>query len=93
MVSTEACRSATCVSSATPTFIRNRRVTRLEASRSSQIAMLDTATPAAPAMTSERRSWVTPSTASLSQTASSAPGTAASTDSTSARIVMPGSAR
>ena len=93
MVAIDACRRATCDSSAIVTLSRKRRCTRVLTVARNQVAVADTPRPRA-AVTSRRRSpWSTPSPRSFSHSASSASGSAASCDSANAATSSPGSWR
>src|SRR5947207_9750257 len=93
MVATLACSRATCPSSAIVTLSRNRRCTRVLTVRRNQVAAADPARPKEAPSRSARLPLRTPSPSSLSQTAMSASGRAASNDSRNAAISRPGSCR
>src|ERR687897_154526 len=93
MVATDACRCATCDSSAMVTRSRNVRWTRVLTVRSTQVAAVDTARPTAAACTRPVRCSSTPLPSSINHKARSASGSAASCESTSDVTISRGSCR
>jgi hypothetical protein len=93
MVAIDACNRATCPSRAIVTRSRNRRCSRVLTVRRNQVAVADAARPNPATSSSVRSDWSTPSPSSLSQTAMSASGSAASRDSTKAMSSSLGSWR
>jgi hypothetical protein len=89
----DACRRATCPSSAIVTLSRKRRCNRVLTVRSTQVAAAEPASPNEASSSSPRSPRITPSPRYLSQTAISASGSAASSDSTNAATSSPGSCR
>jgi hypothetical protein len=93
IVVTDAWSRATCPSSAIVTRSRNRRCRRVLIVRRNQVAAAEMASPNAATSSSVRSDRSTPSPSSLSHTAMSASGTAASRDSAKAATSRPGSCR
>src|SRR5436309_11287934 len=93
MVGTDAWSRATCDSSAMATLSRNVRWTRVLTVRSTHVAVVDTARPIAAPITSPRRCSTTPLPSSISHSASSASGSAASCDRTNDTSISRGSWR
>src|SRR5262249_12035495 len=86
-----ACSLATCDSSAIVTLSRKRRWTRVLTVRRNHVAVAETARPIAATRTSSGRCSSTPLPSSISQSAMSASGSAASCDRTNAAIISRGS--
>ncbi len=93
MLGIDACRRATCVSSAIVTLSRNRRSTRVLTVRRNQVAVADTARPIAAVHTSPGRLSSRPLPSSISHSAISASGSAASCESAKAASISRGSWR
>ena len=91
MVTTDACRCATCDSSAIVTLSRNRRWIRVDTVRRNHVATADTQRPKAARRTSASSPSTTPSPSSASQSARSASGSAASSADTRANAMSRGS--
>src|SRR5262245_8315317 len=93
IVAIVAWRFATCDSSAIVTLSRNRRCTRVLTVRRNHVAVADTARPIAEPTTRPDRCSTTPLPRSISQSASSASGSAASCERTKAATIIRGSWR
>src|SRR5581483_2905399 len=93
IVAIDACSRATCDSSAIVTLSRKRRCTRVLTVRRDQVPALESARPIAAPSTRPGRCSTTPLPRSISQSASSASGSAASCDSTNAQTISEGSWR
>src|ERR1700722_3061177 len=89
----DACRRATCDSSAMVTLSRKRRCTRVLIVRRNHVAAVDTPRPSAAPCTIPDRCSITPLPSSISHNASNASGSAASCDSPNAATIKPGSWR
>src|SRR5882762_7988013 len=93
MVATDACNCATCDSSAIVTLSRKRRCTRVLTVRRSHVAAVDTPRPIAAPSTRPGLCSRRPLPSSISHSARSASGNAASCDSTNAETIRRGSWR
>src|SRR5688572_10114610 len=91
MVETEACRRATCPSSAMVTLSRKRRWTRVLTVRRNQVSAADAARPNEASNICPRSALSTPSPSIASHTAIRASGSAATRASTNAATSSPGS--
>src|SRR6516164_351016 len=91
MVTSEACRRATCDSSAMVTLSRNRRCTRVLTVPRNHVAVAEMPRPIAATCTSPGRCPRTPSPSSLSHNASRASGSTASCEKTNATSMRRGS--
>src|SRR6185436_9005368 len=93
MVATVACSRATCDSSAMVTLSRKRRWTRVPTVRRNQVAAADSPRPTDAVRTRTALFSSTPLPSSISHSARSASGSAASCDSTNAASISRGSWR
>jgi hypothetical protein len=93
MVGTDACRRATCDSSAIVTLSRKRRCTRVLIVRRNQVAAAETPSAIAAVPTRTRLPSSTPSPKSMNHKAKSASGRAASSARQHDARSMPGSYR
>src|SRR5207247_1797537 len=93
MLAIDAWSRATCDSSAIVTLSRKRRCTRVLTVRRNQVAVAETPRPMAAARTRPGRPSSTPLPRSISHSASSASGSAASCDSANAASINRGSWR
>src|SRR5580700_11398621 len=93
MVATDACKRATCDSSAIVTLSRKRRCTRVLTVRRNHVAAVDTPRPIAAPCTRPELCSRTPLPSSISHNARSASGSAASCDSPNAAAIRRGSRR
>ncbi len=87
----DASSRATCDSSAIVTLSRKRRCTRVLTVRRNQVAVADTPSATAAIRTRLQSPWSTPSPSSLNQSASSASGSAESSEREKAASSRPGS--